>query len=150
MERQGPRESPLDREAASTRNAASFPLKTSSVDLGDRQAIEIDIRQAANIDRRHRPGLALAVGIGRNSTVGTEMMLDDVFVELIGRYGSGGGLERQIFARHEGEKSAAPAAHRAIAIHRLRNIGLDLKGDGPAVTTSRIDHQTLPSLQLER
>jgi len=88
---------------------------------------QIDVLEAANVDRRHRVSRGLpTLAEGRAAAGGTEAMPDGVRVEGIGgemllalNHGQGN-------ARHEGEQMALPAADGAVAFDHLLKIRLDL------------------------
>ena len=116
-----------------------------AVPFGDLQRIEVDGRNAAQVDRLHRLAVwSLAFGKGRDAAGRAEMVMQHALVEIIGRNARFRRLEREGVGRHKGQQPAAPPAHRAVAIHAFIEIALDLKGDLAAMATSLVQHNITP------
>src|SRR5690554_5785896 len=80
----------------------------------------------------------------RDAADRTEVMLDPMRVERICRELRLAGLEAQVLARHEPQQVALAAAMRAVALHDLPDLALDLVRDLPAMAASRMHHRRSP------
>src|SRR5262245_38463937 len=87
-----------------------------AVHLLHRNLLDVEVFQAADVDRGHRvAGAILAPGKRLDAAMLAEAVLDDVLVERIGSEIRLAAQQREFFPRGEPQQPAASRAHRAIA-----------------------------------
>src|SRR6516162_11169859 len=105
------------------------------------EGCELDAVEAAHVD--HRPGGARLVAAERERRAAagrTEVMPDPAAPEGVGRQLGLGRGQAQLVARPHPEKVAALRADRAVALHDLVELAVDLERDPPAVTSALVGH----------
>lgn len=99
--------------------------------------------ETTHIDRRHFIALRIDPEPERLAAAAlAELMVDHVFVEMIGGDGAVRRLQRQLVAWDEPQQRALAAAVRAVAIDHRANVvlALGLEGNVAAVTASLIKY----------
>src|SRR5262249_30268821 len=97
---------------------AAMLLQAPSVEALDRERAQVDIGQAAHVDRnRIRAALVPAEGEGRAAALRAELMPDDVLVEGVFAERRLRGLEPQRRAGREPQQEPLARAMRAVALH---------------------------------
>src|SRR5690606_6300529 len=141
-----PRTPPTRLDTAAAPAASGGPgsarLRRGAVEMRDRYRVEVDVLEAADVDRRRALALRIrAFGERMNAADEAEAMLDRLAVEKIRAQVLDRRQEPQPLARHEPQERALAAAHRAIARHGAVDLTVDLERDGAAVTTSLVFHR---------
>src|SRR5215470_1094746 len=117
------------------------PSAAAAVEGRDLQRGRLDALEAADVHRGH--GLAVRAGAeaeGRAAAGRAEMVLDDVLVEHVGGERALRRSQPQLLARHEPQQIALAAAVRAVALHDLADLALDLERNAAAMAAAFVDH----------
>lgn len=112
-----------------------------SVELLNRNALQVDSFEAANVDRGNRIALWIdAFPVRVNAASSAKAVLDHVLVERVCADVLFRAEQAQLLARHKPEKRSLAGTHGAIACHRPRELAFCLERNFTAVTATLIFH----------
>jgi hypothetical protein len=133
------------RPRAARKKSASLISQRSPVEVLNRNAIQIDSFEAANIDCGYpiAPRIG-AFAVGVNAACPAKAVLDHVLVESVRADVPIRCEHAQLFAGHEPQERSFARAHRAIARHRPVELALYFERNLSAVTATLILHVSSP------
>src|SRR5262245_17054731 len=120
-------------------------LERAAVVLLRRDLVEVDVLEAADVDRRARLAVRPDTLAERmHAAIRAEAVLDDVAVERVRRHVALGRQQLELLARHEPHDGALALADRAVAGHAALDRAFDAELDAAAVTASVVQHRVTP------